>query len=102
MGQEYVSLKVVPFIEAIGYRLRVPNYYVINEDDGYINVSYYMYKDKEIIDFHKNYYYGSFDKKNKNELSYSFDNFTDFEKFMTTYHKKQIRKIKINRLNGKS
>jgi hypothetical protein len=99
MGQDYVSKKVVPFITEIGYRLRVPNYYVIDESDGYINISYLMNDEIEMIQFHKNYYYGSF---GKNEPTHTFDNFEDFEKFMTTYHKKEIRKIKINRLNGKS
>lgn len=104
--QEYYNEKVVPFVEAIGYKLRVSNYYVINESDGYINVNYFMVDGKEIIEFYKNYYYGSsrndyknYYRSNRHDTDQSFDNFLDFEKFMTNYHKKEIRKIKLDKLN---
>ena len=41
--KEYIYEEVVRLVKSIGYKQRVKNYYVIDEDDGYINVHYDVY-----------------------------------------------------------
>ena len=54
VDKDYIDPKIVNFITQIGYKQRVGNYYVITEDDGYINISYTSYYNVENINFHKN------------------------------------------------
>lgn len=94
--KEYIYEPVVKLVKSIGYKQRVGNYYVISEVDGYINVSYDFYG---YIQFHKNFYH-NYGNTSKKEIHKDFDNYLDFEKFMSSYHKKEMRKIKVEKLNN--
>jgi len=50
--------KFEDFVESFGYTRRVNSYFIIREDDGYINV-HREFPSKEIYKFHKNHYQGS-------------------------------------------
>jgi len=102
LGKDFRYDEVVDLIEKIGYKQRVGNYYIITEDDGYINISYdYYYDNMRIIYFHKNFYQGILHKK---DTSHKFYNFKSFEIFINEYHKDLFKKIKlekiINNING--
>lgn len=100
VDKDYVDPKIVNFITKIGYKQRVGNYYVIGENDGYINISYTCYDNVETITFHKNFYRNVYDENGypKKDLYEKFNNFLDFEKFISKYHYKEVRKIKLNKL----
>ena len=101
--KDYIDPKVVNLITQIGYKHRVGNYYVITEEDGYINISYASYNNFENIIFHKNFYSNTYDDNgfHKKDISEIFDNFLDFKKFISKYHIKEMRKIKIMNLYDK-
>ena len=95
----YYNEKLIKNIESIGYHQRIGNYYGIAESDGYINISYYMVtENNEIIQFHKNFY-SDYINRTKKDLHFDFYNFSDFVKFISDYHKKEFRKLKLNKLN---
>jgi len=94
--KEFIYEPVVKLVESVGYKLRCGNYYVIREFDGYINVSYDVYGH---IQFHKNHYNKDYENI-KRDIHHDFDNYLDFEKFMSVYHRKEVRKIKVDRLNN--
>jgi len=98
MFKDYRDERILNVIEPIGYEYRVGNYYVLAEDDGYINIHYY-YNDKLYINFHKNYYHGK--NISDAEHNHDFNNYSDFFKFLQSYHKQYFRKIKIKQLNDK-
>jgi len=108
LGKDFRYDEVVDLIEKIGYKQRIGNYYIITEDDGYINISYgEEYNDsKIIISFHKNHYNRILDKNGfyKKDISHKFYNFKSFEIFINEYHKDLFKKIKlekiINNING--
>lgn len=103
-NKDYVSPEVVNLITQVGYKQRVGNYYVITEEDGYINISYTSYNNIEDIVFHKNFYNRQARNGNgvyKKDINKHFNNFLDFEKFIAKYHKKEVRKIKLKKIYDK-
>lgn len=100
MGQNYRDEKILSVIEPIGYKQRSENYYVIREEDGYVNISYFKnISNITHINFHKNYYNGKYisDAENNN----NFDNYVAFFRFLESYHPQYFRKEKLKKLNGK-
>jgi hypothetical protein len=98
---DYRNEEIISFVESIGYKHRTGNYYVFTEIDGYINVSYYklLEQNGEKINFYKNYYSGYYKYPNvKEDINKTFDNFNDFDKYMSIYHKKEVRKLKMKKL----
>jgi len=99
LSKDYIDERVLKLITSIGYKLRCSNYYVIREDDGYINISSYIDKySNEVICFHKNTYHT--EPYPRQDLEQEFLNFEDFEKFIESYHQKICRKLKIEKLNN--
>ena len=96
LEKDYIDERVLKLITSIGYKQRCGNYYIINENDGYINISSYLdYNSNEIIRFHKNYsnIYPHYD------IDQQFLTYEDFEKFIELYHKTICRKLKLKKLN---
>lgn len=100
---DFIYKDVIDLISLIGYKHRSGNYFVIQENDGYINISYDkgIFNKNDIINiyFHKNYYYGQ--GYGKKEVSEKFDNFDDFENFVIKYHNKLFLKHKLIKLINK-
>lgn len=103
---------------SFGYSHRVGGYYVIREDDGYINI-HREFPSKKIYNFHKNFYQGvrnphhdgskyeieiKFSGYNctmtPSTISVDFNNVSDFENFLANYHKKQGRKLKLKQIKN--
>lgn len=102
LSEDYEDDIILDFILPIGYKHRVSNYYVIQETDGYINIYYSRTNDGEGIHiaFHKNFYHEAVRKYPNNTISKSFDNYSDFFKFLESYHSQYFRKQKLIKLNG--
>lgn len=96
LGKHFRYNLVVDLIEKIGYKQRTGNYYIIREEDGYINISYWEDFDTKTIkiSFHKNYYI----PYQKEKISLMFDNFKSFFDFISIYHNKLFLKYKIEKL----
>jgi len=99
--KKYYNQKIINFIESIGYSHRVCNYYTISEKDGYININininYIVVDNFLYITFHKIFYFDE-NEYTKKDLSYVFNKYSDFVKFMSIYHQKECRKLKLNKL----
>ena len=92
LSKDYRYAELVDLIESIGYKHRVGNYYVIRENDGYINISY-LYNDDVFfhkIEFHKNFYFTPVW-----DFTEHFDDFESFHVFITKYHNDLFLKHKI-------
>jgi len=98
-GKDYYNEKIINFVNSIGYQHRIGNYYYLVENDGYINISYLMSDGIEIIQFHKNFIYTGASGYTKKDIHQEFYNYTEFVKFISIYHKKECRKIKLTKLN---
>lgn len=100
LGKDFRYDDVVDIIESIGYKHRTANYYVIDENDGYINISYERNSDENIvINFHKNIYHKLIiNGYKKRDISMIFNNIDDFYSFIFEYHNKLFRKHKIEKL----
>jgi hypothetical protein len=97
IGKEYRYDELVDLIESIGYKQRVENYYVIVEDDGYINISYGQNVNfKHRINFCKNFYFSNSGKYK--EINKFFEDFESFSKFIAEYHSDLFRKHKIKKI----
>lgn len=97
LGKDYRYGELVELIESIGYKYRVSNCYVIREDDGYINISYFYERCTfhHKINFHKNFYSPH---PGKYDIQENFDDFESFVDFITDYHSKLFLKHKIEKL----
>ena len=96
--KDYINDKVLKLITSLGYKHRTSNYYIIRENDGYINInSYFDGNSNEIIKFHKNMY--STSTYAHDEIDLKFSTYNDFEKFIESYHKVKCRKLKLQKIN---
>jgi len=92
--REYYDKKCIKLIESIGYENRFRKF-ILFEQDGYINITFYTINDwDKIISFNKYYQIGNEIKVYSKE----FFNFENFSKFITEYHKKLFRKLKLKKL----
>ena len=98
-SEDYEDEIILDFIEPIGYKHRVSNYYVIQEIDGYINIYYTITNDGIHIAFHKNFYNEAGKKYPNNTISKTFDNYSEFFKFLESYHTQYFRKQKLIKLD---
>jgi hypothetical protein len=94
--------KVIEFITKIGYKQRTGTYYVIREEDGYINISCdKCFHPEAPIIFHKNHYQGVINKNGfpKKDISHKFSDLESFFEFISEYHNKLLLKNKIKKIN---
>ncbi len=79
------------FVKSFGYTRRINSYFIVRENDGYINV-HREFPSVQIYHFHKNHYQG-IDKK---DITFSTSHFSKFINYMCSYHKKEgrIKKLK--------
>jgi len=99
LDKDYIDERVLKLIIPIGYKLRCSNYYIIEENDGYINISSYIDEySTEVICFHKNFY--QTEPCTHKDLEQQFLKFEDFENFIELYHQKTCRRLKIEKLNN--
>lgn len=99
--------ELIGIIESIGYKQRTDTYWIIRENDGYINISFYtknyfdafnrkdLVGDIDLIEFHKTFYHGVL---STDDTSKKFDNADDFLSFINVYHRKLFRRKKINKI----
>jgi hypothetical protein len=107
------------FVKKFGYTRRVESYFIIREDDGYINV-HREFPSRQIYKFYKNFYQGTknpFHDGSKlyldveflgydcvmtpDTIELYFNRFSDFKNFLCNYHTKQGRKLKLKQLHEK-
>ena len=87
--------KVIEFITPIGYKQRTGTYYVLGEEDGYINISCDKCFRKDIpISFHKNHYY----PYRKKDIIVDFYTLDEFYTFISEYHNDLFLKHKLKKL----
>jgi len=96
--------KVIDIITKIGYTQRTGTYYIIREEDGYINISHDRYFVEDApIKFHKNHYQNIYDERGypKKDISHSFYDLESFVDFINKYHKELFMKYKIEKIKNK-
>jgi len=87
--------KVIDLITKIGYTQRTGTYYIIREEDGYINISNDRFFDEDApIKFHKNHYQGI----HKKDISHTFYDLESFIYFINEYHKDKFLKLKLKKI----
>jgi len=92
--REYYDEKCIKLIESIGYKNKTNNF-MLFEQDGYININFYIINDwDKIISFNRYYQITNEIKVYTKE----FFNFEDFKKFIIEYHIKIFRKLKLKNL----
>ena len=92
--REFYDKKSIKLIESIGYENKF-NKFILFEEDGYINITFYILNDwDKIISFNKYYII----KNDFKVYSKEFFNFEKFENFIKEYHKKLFRKLKLKNL----
>ena len=91
--------KALEVITSIGYKQRTGTYYVIREDDGYINISHdKCFHEDAPISFHKNFSGGNHSPDGKYILHEDFYTLEDFYDFISDYHNDLFLKHKVEKL----